>query len=317
MDRTVVGVFDKAAEAQQARQELLQAGFQASSISLVTQPANAAEPNRFWDSIRDFFGMKDTGYYTEAARRGATLLTINCQEQQVERAVQILERHNPIDIDRRVEEWRRTGWQPATHQGEQAIPVVEEQLRVGKQVQQRGGVRVYSRVTEKPVEQQVALREEHVHVERRPADRPADKGAFRERTIEARETREEPVVSKEARVVEEVVLRKDTNQRTETVRDKVRRTDVEVQRLDDEFHKHYDKTYAGSGQAYDIYRPAYDYGRELATDQRYHNRDWTMIEPEARKSFEQRNPGKWDQLKDAVHWGFEHSRQTPAKAAMP
>ncbi len=52
---------------------------------------------------------------------------------------------------------------------------------------------------------------------------------FRERTIEAEERSEEAVVAKEARVKEELVVKKDVDQRTETVSDKVRRTEVEVE----------------------------------------------------------------------------------------
>src|SRR5437764_3366736 len=51
-----------------------------------------------------------------------------------------------------------------------AIPVVEEQLKVGKREVQRGGVRVFSRVVETPVNESVNLREEHVNVERRPVN---------------------------------------------------------------------------------------------------------------------------------------------------
>jgi len=115
------------------------------------------------------------------------------------------------------------------------IPVVEENIQVGKREVERGGVRVYSRVTERPVQEQVNLREEHVNVERRPVDRPvtdATADAFQERTIEMTETAEVPVVSKEARVVEEVVVHKDVDQRTETVQDTVRRTDVDVEEVD-------------------------------------------------------------------------------------
>ena len=92
---------------------------------------------------------------------------------------------------------------------------------------------IYSRVTSRPVEKDVQLREEHVSVHRRPADRPvsdADR-AFEERTIEASETVERPVVSKEARIVEEVVVGKDVQQRTETVHNTVRRTDVQVDQV--------------------------------------------------------------------------------------
>ncbi len=55
----------------------------------------------------------------------------------------------------------------------------------------------------------------------------ASEDAFRERTIEVSEVDEEAVVEKEAQVVEEVVISKDTVEHEETVRDTVRRTDVE------------------------------------------------------------------------------------------
>jgi uncharacterized protein (TIGR02271 family) len=114
---------------------------------------------------------------------------------------------------------------------EQVIPVTEEQLHVGKRAVERGGVRVHTRIVETPVEEQVRLRDETVQVERRVVDRPAgDVGnAFQERTIEVRETDEEAVVAKTARVTEEVVVRKDVEERAQTVSDTVRRTEVEVE----------------------------------------------------------------------------------------
>ena len=109
--------------------------------------------------------------------------------------------------------------------------MTEEQLTVGKRDVAHGRVRVRSYVVETPVQEQVNLRQEHVSIERRPVDRAAGAGdnLFRERTIEAEERAEEAVVAKEARVKEELVLKKDVNQRTETVSDKVRRTEVEVE----------------------------------------------------------------------------------------
>jgi uncharacterized protein (TIGR02271 family) len=118
-----------------------------------------------------------------------------------------------------------------TDRGEEVIPVAEERLRVGKRDVSHGRVRIRSYVVETPVEEQVTLREERVAVERRPVDRTlsdADQ-AFQERTIEAEERGEEAVVSKEARVTEEVVIRKEAEQRTETVSDTVRQTEVEVE----------------------------------------------------------------------------------------
>lgn len=111
------------------------------------------------------------------------------------------------------------------------LKVVEEQMRVGKREVAAGAVRIRSYVVERPAEEQIRLRQERVIVDRHPVDRPAtaaDMDAFKERTIEARATSEEAVVSKEARVVEEIGLRKESTERTETVHDTVRRTEVEV-----------------------------------------------------------------------------------------
>ncbi len=116
----------------------------------------------------------------------------------------------------------------------EAIPVVEETLRVGKRETAHGRVRIRSYVVETPVEEQVTLRRETVEVERRAVDRPvtdADR-LFQDRVIEATESEEEAVIAKEARVTGEVVVRKDSDTRTETVRDTVRRTEVEVERDD-------------------------------------------------------------------------------------
>jgi uncharacterized protein (TIGR02271 family) len=137
-------------------------------------------------------------------------------------------------------ETTRSGFQSGTQdigsaEGEQVLPVVEEDVRVGKRDVEGGGVRVNTGVQERPVEQQVNLRDETVNLERRPVDRPVDAGtipdAFREGTFEVRELDEEPVVDKQARVVEEVVVNKDVDQRTETVRDTARRTNVDVEQI--------------------------------------------------------------------------------------
>jgi uncharacterized protein (TIGR02271 family) len=115
-------------------------------------------------------------------------------------------------------------------EGEEVIPLTEEQLRVGKRDVSHGRVRVRSYTVETPVQEQVTLRDEHVTVERRSVDRPVagDEKLFRERTIEAEERDEEAVVDKQARVKEELVIKKDVGQRSEKVSDTVRRTEVDV-----------------------------------------------------------------------------------------
>ena len=127
------------------------------------------------------------------------------------------------------------GARTGMNEGEVALPVIEEEIRVGKRTVEKGGVRVRTRVEEVPVEEQIKLREETVHVERRPVNRSvtdADAAAVRGGVIEVTEVGEEAVVAKQARVVEEVVVGKEVVEHQETVRDTVRRTDVEVEQMD-------------------------------------------------------------------------------------
>lgn len=116
--------------------------------------------------------------------------------------------------------------------GSDTLKVMEERLRVGKREVAAGAVRIRSYIVERPIEEKITLHEERVGIERHPVDRPAsaaDFAAFEERTIEARATSEEAVVSKEARVVEEIGLRKEVSDRVETIHDTVRKTEVEVE----------------------------------------------------------------------------------------
>lgn len=193
----------------------------------------------------------DAQTYAEGVRRGATLVAVTSEDTNTDRAVEIMCRHGAINCAHRSEQWRQQGWAgfdasaaplsdtdisaERTRAGEQtaAIPVVEEDIRVGKREVESGGVRVWKHTTETPVEEDVHLRQEHVRVERRPVDRPitdADAGsAFKDETIEVSERREEAVVEKDARVTEEVVISKDVEDHTEKVRDTVRKTEVEVE----------------------------------------------------------------------------------------
>lgn len=209
-----------------------------------------------------------------------------------------------------------------------AIPVVKEDIQVGKrEVQSSGGVRVESTVKERPVSEQINLREEHVNVERRPVDRPAsaaDLNAFQQGTIEVTERKEVPVVSKEARVVEEVRVGKEATTRTETVRDTVRETDVKVENLGttsssssrtfdtygNDFRTHFQQRYASMPDAkYEVYEPAYRYGYNLATEKQYSSyNDWNSLETNARSSWEKHNPGTWEKFKDTIRHAWDKVR---------
>jgi uncharacterized protein (TIGR02271 family) len=313
--QTVISAFDDRQTAQRAVDHLTEAGFSRSDVHLEERPGrgdagsttttttdiagNENEDRGMLASIGHFFGSlfgdddaEHAGQYSEAVRRGSSVVVVDARdEDQAERARDIMERLGAINMDERVEQWRSTGWtgydkaeaqagreqatvtgrasatqssavmkQPAPGASTQTQPaagastqqpmaaddslppgktgvldVVQEELQVGKRSVDRGGVRVIQRVSEKPVSELVRLRVERATVERRPVDRPAtaeDLAKFREGTIEVRETAEEPVVSKTARVVEEVRVAKEVQEREETINETVRRKDVDVERIE-------------------------------------------------------------------------------------
>ena len=194
-----------------------------------------------------------------------------------------------------------------------AIPVIQEELKVGKRQVERGGVRIFQRMVETPVNESVALREEHVNVERHAVNRPvnpADLNAFQENTIELRETAEEAIIEKTARVVEEVVVGKEVTQRQQQISDTVRHTEVDVQQLtgDDDtyFRGHWNSNLASTGGSYDDYAPAYQYGNTMASSDLYRGRPWEDVETNLRTDWEARNPGStWEKMKSAVRHGWE------------
>ncbi len=338
--RTVVGVFDDDSTAHQAVEQLAAAGFSRDRIEVSSGHSygdDAARGNtgltgnspsdRSGGGIGGFlsrlFGSDEDNEkdaYAEAVRRGGTVVCVTTEEARQDRAVEILDGLGAVDIDQQVAAWKQSGYTSEnasrSNAGDRSIPVVEEQLRVGKRAVQRGGVRVYSRVVEAPVEQQINLREEHVRVDRRSVDRPASEADLRrgDQVIEVTETAEEPVIEKRARVVEEVVVEKETRNRTETIRDTVRRSDVNVEQLadesgiyDDDFRADFRKRFgAGESASYETYAPAYQYGYRSASDERYRGSSWDEVEPALRSDYERSYPGsKWDQMKDAVRYGWQ------------
>ena len=254
-------LFDSRADASNAVTKLVEAGIARNSIQVLpeqdTETTSAQsspydydrDEKGFWASLSSLFmPEEDRAVYSEGMHRGGITVSVSVYDTHADRAADILEEYGSINIDEREASWREHGWTgyrfagnvtadtgpklgASDRTGTQTIPIVEEELRVGKRQVAGGRVKVRSYVVETPVEEQVSLRNETVQVERRPVDRElagADADTFHDRTIEVEEHGEEAVVSKEARVKEEVVVRKDVDQRTQTVSDKVRRTEVDI-----------------------------------------------------------------------------------------
>lgn len=266
---TLSAFFDSQSDAQGAIDRLIQAGIAQDRIRLVpgyesdTPVPDRSEQHRgFFGALSHFFIPDEDRYsYAEGLSRGGFLVVVsNISASQYDEALDILDDEGSIDLDEREESWRSEGWRGyqagktdaysvGTTAGQhddfslsetartvgasedEIIPVVDERLVVGKRDVNLGRVRVRSYVREEGVSADVNLHEERVTIDRRRVDRPladAD-AAFRDRTIEAEEHAEQAVVGKEARVTEEISLRKEDSERQETINDTVRRTEVEIE----------------------------------------------------------------------------------------
>jgi uncharacterized protein (TIGR02271 family) len=263
MAKTIVGVFDDLTAAQTVVRELSNQGIAPQHVRLMDNAEEMSESsggdvpwtkrvsNWFGSLVSDEGDRAHAADYSEALRRGHYIVVADVEDEEVELVSDLMNRYGSVDLGRRAEQWKSSGYtgsvdenaQPYTaeererefasyasnEKGKEVIPVVQEELEVGKRVVQRGAVRIHSYVEEHPVQEIVRLREEQVKVQRRPVD--ASDRAFTDREVELTATGEEAVVEKRARVVEEVVLGKEVFERDEKVQGKVRRQDVEVEQV--------------------------------------------------------------------------------------
>jgi uncharacterized protein (TIGR02271 family) len=259
MTEMIVAAFNSSSVAEAAIRDLEAARIPSAGIKSYSkdEPAyqdyRTRQPERqggFWSWLigEEPTQTQEYGAYDTSLASGHTVVTVTVDELHADAVMGILSRHGPRDIHEQSSGGSETyqsgtaaypATQTASTSGvtgskqEEVIPLAEEELQVGKRTVDRGTTSIRRYVVRKPVEESVTLRDETVSVERRrpvaPGEAGVPAGAFEERTVEVHQTAEEPVVSKTARVVEEVVVRKDATERTETVRDDVRREQVEVQ----------------------------------------------------------------------------------------
>jgi len=261
MAQTVIGFFDDAADAQRAVEKLVSNGFDRDHIDIssgnrsgaVSTSGDTSESHEHESGISRFFknlfgdNNDDADRYSRVGMHSNSIVTVHAQSSdEAERAADLLDDYGAINVNERASQYdttnttldrsttvdtTRTG---DTSDRDTTINRIEEDLQIGKRTVETGGVRVRSRIIEKPVEENIRLREERVTVERNPVDRTASRDElsnFEERDIELSERAEVPVVNKEARVVEEIRVSKDVDEREETIRDTVRKTEVDVEKL--------------------------------------------------------------------------------------
>ena len=257
---TLVAVYDTIAHADAAVRDLKADNVPGDTISQHAKAAsggasmaNHQHEQGFWSKLFGGAPEHDTSAYDRSIENGGSVVTVRSSDEHHDRISAILEKHNPIDLDQQAghgdnAEMARTTNRTnsatrgsgsdalaarGTATGGDKMQLSEENLAVGKRATQGGTTRIRKYVVNTPVEEQVSLHSEKVTLDRRPVTdgRAVGEGSFRDQAIEMTERGEEAVVSKTARVKEEIGLHREGSDRTETVKDNVRREEAEVEQV--------------------------------------------------------------------------------------
>lgn len=336
--KTVIGLFETEREAGRALGDLTRLGYAPHNISIVGH-ANAS-PELGANVRMDAVKLDDVGavaawgpvrhqlangakgslraaltgmglsrtqanQYATGVERGGTLESIVVLDSDADNAAIAMRQHATEHLAADNAAAAKAGATTETER-EWRIPIVKEEMHIGKRAVERGGVRVTVHAKETPIAQDIRLHETHVDIERRPVNRAlttAEASNMRDRVIEVDELAEELVVEKQARVIEEVVIKRHASDRVETVRGAVREDRVDVEKLDaadlGRFYAHFDREKLDGN--FEDYLPAYRYGDQL----RAAKLGWPDAEREGRARWENVNPGTWARFEKAIRYAFD------------
>jgi hypothetical protein len=288
MTHTLTAVFETRAEATLARNELVQNGYDAQRIQIhdsgsVAGTARINDDASILGQVQQMFSQlvgrehADRHVYAEALNRGHTVLALETATlDEAERAADIIEDFNPIDIDEHETMWRASGWGAEALQtsvGAQQIAPEQHGIR------QREDAVVFARV------EQVATP---------GAQQRGDPSSVPPAAAEAVADIQSTIQRSGMRIYP----RNEPNQDTLSIL----RGNEETE--DEYFRSHWEKTYTGG--TYQEYDPAYRYGESMAGNPGYKDKPFGEVESELRVTWQERHPqSSWDKFKEAVRHGWE------------
>jgi hypothetical protein len=338
MTKTVVGLFDTTAEAQSVVQELINSGFERNNISLVANDARGEYTREVGGTessaaegagagavgggvLGGVLGLlvgvgalaipgigpivaagplvaaltgagigaatggiigalvgagipeEDAGFYAEGIRRGGTLVMVKSDDAMAQSAYDVMRRYGAVDVDERSGTWRQSGWggfdtNASPYTGTTGSTDIDDKWERSSKVGTAGG---------------------------------AVAGAATGAAIGSVGGPVGTAIGGVAGAVTGAGIGAAGDVAGETAEDA-------YSRYDSDFRTHYQSSAANSGYTYDQYAPVYRYGYGLANDPMYRDRDWTTIESDARRRWEERNPGTWEQFKDSVRYAWDKAR---------
>lgn len=256
----------------------------------------------------------EAGYYTEAVRRGSTLVAVRAPESDVPHIIEVLNRHNLVDLQTRVAYWRRQGWTGDGINDEvtQTAPLTASDIVQSPQDANPNEVSPYRASFEQHYEQNYG-RAGKPFTEYEPAYHFGYILATDEQYGDRDWNAIEPEVEERWERTFETEWR-DFRDAVHHAWDEVRQdfSDGEhpgrYAEYEADFQHHYQDNYAAAGLPYDKYDQAYRFGvgraLDLAEDERMRRQTWTENEQELRRFWEMEYDEPWDEVADAIRFGW-------------
>jgi len=286
MERTLIAVFDNRGDAQSALDALIAAGFSHQQAALsAADPTGAPGADKAGSdgsivgSIKHFlgtmFGTDNSEHvqkYSDAVTRGHQVLTLNVtHERELSRAVTIIERWGPIDIDDTSVQWA-TGTPGGV------------QTRNGSRAQQQAAPMSRQSMQGAPGSMQ-----------------GAGEGAAASQALSQAPSKSQFMPDSQQRAAGVPSARE-----FEHLAEPPLGVDLPMAEDEAYFRSHYNRHYAGEGNLYIDYAPAYQYGLHMASKARYHGRAWKEVAPQLKIEWDRRHPGaSWSTFESAIRHGWE------------
>jgi len=194
MTTAIIGLFESSDIASKVFGELTKAGFKKDAVEILQNVAASKISSRL---VEAGYEKNKAESYGKAMQKGGALVVAEADDDKVDEALSTMRSFKALTPEALLE---KLGNQTSS----ETAQVIEEELEVGVS-RTTGGKRLKTEVSEREVQ---------------------------ETTVEMTATTEKPVVSKQAHVVEEVDLSKQSGERDVTVSGTVRRQDVTVEEID-------------------------------------------------------------------------------------
>ncbi|AZV50648.1 YsnF/AvaK domain-containing protein [Bacillus halotolerans] len=253
MTKSVVGVYETPQETIAVIEGLLTKGYDSDNISVVTNrrdtdylesrtgtevnqvlEANDSDSESFFDKLKDYFTMDDTGAHSKAlSDLDISNDEIDKYQEDLDDGKLLVAVDTDADLDATIDNGNALSGGFAntnetvdyTTKEEKTMPLREEQLKVDKEDIQTGEVEIGKEVKTEQRDMDIPVRHDEIYVERRPVDEnTADASPVNDsETVRVPIVEEKLEVTKKPVVTDEVVVGKRTVEENEHISETVKK----------------------------------------------------------------------------------------------